>query len=57
MYGLELAWRLHTVSCPECGTSMRLTDGDVKAALQEGVIAARVRLDVLTRTAEDQESP
>jgi len=35
---------------------MRLTDGDVKA-LQEGVIAARVRLDVLTRTAEDQESP
>jgi RNase P subunit RPR2 len=52
MYGLELAWRLQTVTCPECGTSMRLTGGDVKA-LREGVIAARVRLDALTRKAED----
>jgi RNase P subunit RPR2 len=52
MYGLELAWRLQTVTCPECGTSMRLAGGDVKA-LREGVIAARVRLDALTRKAED----
>src|SRR6478672_9209620 len=26
MYGLELAWRLHDVTCPECGTPMRLTE-------------------------------
>jgi hypothetical protein len=31
MYGLELAWRLQTVVCPECATSMRLTDGGVAA--------------------------
>lgn len=50
MYGLELAWRLRTVTCPECATSMHLTEADVKA-LREGVIAARVRLDVLSVTA------
>src|SRR5689334_1595629 len=50
IYGLELAWRLQTVVCPKCATSMRLTDGDV-AALREGVTEARVRLDALTRTA------
>jgi hypothetical protein len=46
-YGLELAWRLQTVTCPECATSMRLTEGEVKA-LREEVIAVRVRLDALT---------
>ena len=56
MYGLELAWRLETVTCPECATSMRLTEADVEA-LREEVIAARVRLDALTRNAENQESP
>jgi hypothetical protein len=55
-FGLELAWRLQTVTCPECGTSMRLTERDVKA-LRQGVIEARVRLDALTREAEDQELP
>ena len=56
MYGLELAWRLHDITCPECATSIRLTGADVKA-LREGVIEARVRLDALTRKAENQESP
>ena len=51
MYGLELAWRLHDVTCPECATSMRLTE-DQLSALREGVIDARIRLDALTRTAE-----
>ncbi len=37
MYGLELAWRLETLACPECATSMRLTESDVKA-LREGVL-------------------
>ena len=46
MYGLELALRLHDVTCPECSTSMRFTHTDVKA-LREGVIEARVRLDAL----------
>ena len=49
MYVLELAWRLQNVTCPECSTSMRLTEGETKA-LREGVIEARVRLDALTRT-------
>jgi hypothetical protein len=48
MYGLELAWRLQTVTCSECATSMRLTDSGL-AALREGVIQARVRLDALAR--------
>jgi len=56
MYGLELAWRLHTITCPECKTSMRLTETEVKA-LREGVIDARVRLDALTRTAMDTRCP
>ena len=46
MYGLELAWRLQTLSCPECATSMRLTESDL-SALREGVINARVRIDRL----------
>ena len=49
MYGLELAWRLQTVTCPECNPSMRLTEGEL-TALREGVIEARERLDALTRT-------
>jgi hypothetical protein len=48
MYGLELAWRLHTLTCPECATSMRLTEREL-TALRDGVIQARVRLDALTR--------
>ena len=48
--------KAQTVTCPECGTPMRLTEGRVKA-LCERVIVARVRLDALTRKAEDQESP
>jgi len=56
MYGLELAWRLQTVTCPVCATSMRLTQGDLKA-LREGVIEARVRLDALTRTAAGHDLP
>jgi len=56
MYGLELAWRLQTVTCLECGTSMRVTESDVNA-LREGVIGARVRLDALTCKAEDQKLP
>ena len=55
MYGLELAWRLQTVVCPECATSMRLKESDV-TALREGVIEARVRLDALTRTAAGRDS-
>lgn len=50
MYGLELAWRLHDVTCPECATSMRLTERDVQA-LRDGVIEARVRLDALSSAA------
>jgi RNase P subunit RPR2 len=45
-YGLELAWRLQIVSCPECGTSMRLGRGEL-TALREGLIEARVRIDRL----------
>ena len=49
MYSLELAWRLQTVTCSECSTSMRLRDREL-TALRDGVIEARVRLDALTRT-------
>ena len=54
MYGLEVAWRLRTVTCPECTTSMRFTEDEL-TALREGVIEARVRLDALTRTAADRD--
>jgi hypothetical protein len=46
MYGLELAWRLQTLNCPECTTSMRLTEAEL-TALREGLIEARVRIDGL----------
>ena len=29
-YGLELAWRLRTVTCSECSLSMRLGDRDLR---------------------------
>ena len=40
MYGLELAWRLQNVTCPECGTSMRLT-GDEPRRWPWGGIPAK----------------
>jgi len=45
-YGLELAWRLHTLNCPECATSMRLTEPELMA-LREGLVEARIRIDRL----------
>jgi RNase P subunit RPR2 len=51
-YGLELAWRLQAVTCPECATLMRLAQGEL-AALREGLIEARVRIDRLIRKAGD----
>ena len=55
MYGLELAWRLET-SRAGMRYLYALDEGDVMA-LDERVIAARVRLDALTRKVENQESP
>ena len=46
MYGLELAWRRQTLPCPECTTSMGLTEREL-TALREGLIEARVRIDRL----------
>jgi hypothetical protein len=54
MYGLELACRLQNITCPECETSMRLTEGEL-AALREGVIQARVRLDALARPSPEKD--
>ena len=48
-YGLELAWRLQLLACPQCSTSMRLTEGDLEA-LRDGLIEARVRVDRLTES-------
>jgi len=45
-HGLELAWRLQTVTCPECATSMHLTEGEL-TTLRRGLIEARVRVDRL----------
>ena len=45
-YGLELAWRLQTLACPECTTAMRLTESEL-TTLREGLIEARVRIDRL----------
>jgi hypothetical protein len=54
-YGLELAWRLHAIACPECATTMRLTEGEL-TALREGLIAARVRIDrLIGRQAGDRD--
>ncbi len=46
MYALELAWRLRTVTCSECDSSMRLTPADL-TSLREQLIDARVRIDEL----------
>jgi hypothetical protein len=51
-YGLELAWRLQLVTCPECATSMRLTEDEL-VALREGLIEARLRIDRLIRPRSD----
>ncbi len=45
-YGLELAWRLRTVTCSECLTSMRLRSDDL-IALRTQLIETRVRIDDL----------
>jgi hypothetical protein len=45
-YGLELAWRIQALACPECTTTMRLTESEL-TALREGLIEARVRIDRL----------
>jgi hypothetical protein len=57
-YGLELAWRLQVVTCPECATTMRLTEGEL-VALREGLIEARRRIDRLIRlqTCPSDEEP
>jgi len=38
-YGLALAWRLHTVTFPECATTMRLTEAEI-VVLREGLRSA-----------------
>jgi hypothetical protein len=43
-YGLELAWRLQNITCPECATTMRVTENEL-TALREGLIEARIRID------------
>jgi hypothetical protein len=45
-YGLELAWRLRTVTCSECSLSMRLGDRDLRG-LRDRLVEARVRIDRL----------
>jgi hypothetical protein len=45
-YGLELAWRLRTVTCSECLLAMRIGADDL-TALRERLIEARVRIDRL----------
>jgi len=48
-YGLELAWRLRTVTCSECSLSMRLGDRDL-TGLRDQLVEARVRMDRLIDT-------
>ena len=45
-YAFELAWRLRTVMCGECATSMRLREDDLRR-LRERLVGARVRVDHL----------
>lgn len=45
-YGLELAWRLQTITCGECGRSTRLTAKHLEG-LRAQLIDARVRIDGL----------
>jgi len=48
-YGLELAWRLCTVTCSECPLSMRLGDRELRG-LRDQLVEARVRMDRLIDT-------
>jgi len=48
-YGLELAWRLRSVTCSECLLAMRLEGNDL-IGLREQLIQARVRIDRLMDT-------
>ena len=48
-YGLELAWRLCTVTCSECPLSMRLGDRELRG-LRDQLVEARVRMDRLIGT-------
>jgi hypothetical protein len=45
-YPLELAWRLRTLRCGECLTSVRLHTADL-LGLREQLIESRVRVDRL----------
>jgi hypothetical protein len=45
-YALELAWRLRSVICSECTTSMRLSEDELRR-LRERLVRARVRVDQL----------
>lgn len=45
-YALELAWRLRTLVCSECATSMRLTVQHLRR-LRERLAGARSRVDHL----------
>ncbi len=45
-YGLELAWRLRTVTCGECDTSMHLSTDEL-VGLRDQLIVTRVRIDRL----------
>ena len=52
-YGLELAWRLRTVTCSECSLSMRLGDRDLRGlrrGLRDQLVEARMRMDRLIDT-------
>ena len=45
-YALELAWRLRTVACNECSTSMRITEDQLRR-LRDRLVEARARVDHL----------
>jgi hypothetical protein len=45
-YALELAWRLRSVICSECTTSMQLSEDELRR-LRERLVRARVRVDQL----------
>jgi hypothetical protein len=45
-YGLELAWRLRTVTCNGCALSMHVSTDDMRG-LREQLLAARLRIDDL----------
>ena len=45
-HSVELAWRLRTLACSECNTSMRLGSDDL-VGLRSQLVDARVRIDRL----------